>query len=163
MKRLLAPMILLFALSSCSDESQKAADELCDCLTSKAKGLSSGFKKLLKKVGQSDSPVETYRKEFAKLETEEQQTMQEEVNKFIEIDAKSVPECSKKISDYKVKGKDQEERQKKVLEVMRSNSSCEIGTAQWALAMEKMYGGDKKNAKDDEDTEKPKKKNTDEE
>jgi hypothetical protein len=164
MRRLLIPVLFLFTLASCKDDSQKAADELCDCLSSKAKGFSSKFKKLMTKVANSKTPSATYDKEFAKLEGEEQQSIQEETNKFNELNTESMPACSKKIADYKVKGKTQEERQKKVFELMLENSSCEIGVAQMALAMQKMYGGDDDKTKtDDEDTEKPKKKTTEEE
>jgi len=155
-KRLLMPVILLVAFSSCNDDSQKAADDLCDCITSKAKGFSSNFKKLMKKVANSKTPSETYDKEFAKLEGEEQQSIQEETNKFNELNAESMPGCSKKIANYKVRGETPEERQRKVLEVMLEKSSCEIGMAQMALAIQTMYGG-KDNATKDNEDEKPKK------
>lgn len=156
-------MFAAVALASCNDESSKAADELCDCLNSNLKKPSSEFKKLMKKVAESETPSATYTKEYNKLDDEVKQKIQPEIDKLREADTESMQECGEKIKGSKIKGANDGERFKRILEAMTEKSGCEVASGEYALGVEqtikegKNKGGDEDKT-DDED--KPKKKKT---
>lgn len=162
MKKFLSLLLLSGVLVSCQDDSEKAATELCDCFTEKVKKPSADFKKLMKKIAQADVPSAAFKKEFDKLDDETQTSVRAEIDKLIETDASSVKACTKNIADYKVRGKDEETRAKKVVDLMAAKSGCEIASGQWAMAVEQTYKGGKKTAGDEdtaeEETDEPKKK-----
>lgn len=163
MKKIFFLLSATIALVSCNDQSQKAADELCDCLNGNLKKPSSEFKKLMKKVAQSETPNATFNKELAKLDDDVKEKIQPEIDKLKEVDAESMSDCSGKIKGYKVKGSDDEARFKRVLEAMLDKSGCEVAAGEYAFGIEQTIKNGK-TKKDDEETtddeDKPKKKKT---
>ena len=113
----------------------------------------------MKKIAEADVPSAAFKKEFAKLDEDVKTELQEEINKLIEIDEQAVSSCSKKVADYKVRGADEEERAKKIVELMSGKDGCEVASGQWAMAVEQTYkNGKKDNDVADEETDEPKKK-----
>lgn len=168
MRKILLLLFISYCFSSCNDQSQKAADELCDCLSAKTKKPSSDFKKLMKKIAQADVPSAAFKKEFNKLDEETRASVQEEINKLIETDDASVKECTQKVAEYKVRGSDESERAKKIVELMAEKSGCEVAAGQWAMAVEQTYkkgknADEETTTNDEEETPRKKKETTEEE
>ena len=164
MKRIILSIFILTAIFSCNDQSDKAASEFCDCFKTKQKKFSKELKKIMAKVADSKTPQKTLQKAVADLDDETKASINEELQQFkdLENDDKFT-ECGKKIADYKVRGKDQAERQQVVLDKMKGITDCEILSGLLAIGLEvKGNGTDKEDEKTDEDEPK-KKKTTDDE
>jgi hypothetical protein len=121
------------------DDANKAADELCNCLSAKFPDPSDGLKSFMKKIGESDDPMATYNSEAKKLGNEERTTLSEEFSRLVQIDDEAMKECSGKIMKYQIQAKNQEERSKKILSIMVGKNGCEVPSGQWAMAAQKAY------------------------
>lgn len=122
-----------------ADEAEKAANELCDCLSGKFPDPSDDLKALMKKVGRSEDPAKTYRAELNKFEDEAKTKLDEELNKLAQIDNDAMRDCSGKISTYKILGKDPEQRSKRILGIMAAKDGCDVASGQWAMGVQQTY------------------------
>src|SRR5688572_24463497 len=138
MKYLFHLFLLSFLLGSCTDDTEKAATEYCDCFGSKMKKVSSGTSKLMTKVANSKDPQQTLQTEIAEMDEEDQLTVREELERISNVANESnIKDCEERIAAYKIRGKDEKARMQKVLERMKQEKGCEALTALMVLGLQK--------------------------
>ncbi len=114
-----------------TDNTQKVAKGMCNCMNGVLDGLSSKSKRMIIKAGNSSNPTQTLQSEIMKIEDpEEKQSISQEFKKVGSFsEDPEVKDCINKLEKkYNVNDKGQKV-QKKIIKHLEENGDCEMVSA----------------------------------